>query len=163
MSLNTSLRPRLRHVLLGVVAACVVVAAPTASATPAKNRSGVTCVLHAKLTAESGTGSTSTAQGHTLVKVSEDGTVEFKTKIKNEDGETFTAAHIHQAPVGVEGPPVFLLFGGPSTSASHIKQSGDATPLADTTGADLCANPSAYYVNYHTTAFPAGAIRGQLH
>ena len=38
---------------------------------------------------------------------------------------------------------------------------GVATPNPGTTGAALCANPSAYYVNYHTTAFPGGAIRGQ--
>ena len=41
--------------------------------------------------------------------------------------------------------------------------SGIATPNAGTTGAALCANPAAYYVNYHTTAFAGGAIRGQLH
>ena len=162
MSINSYARPRIRLLMLCFVAACVV-AAPTASAAPVKNGSGVTCVLHAKLAAENETGSTSTAKGHTLIKVSEDGTIEFKTKIKNDDGETFTAAHIHQAPVGVEGSAVELLFGGPPTSAGHIKQSGVAAPLANTTGADLCANPSAYYVNYHTTAFPAGAIRGQLH
>ena len=50
----------------------------------------------------------------------------------------------------------------PATNARHIKQSGVATPNTGTTGADLCQNPSAYYVNYHTTAFPGGAIRGQL-
>jgi Cu/Zn superoxide dismutase len=151
----------MRRLMLCLVAACAV-AAPIASAAPAENSNGVMCVLHAKLAAESETGSTSTAKGQTLVTVRQDGTIEFKTEINNGDGETFIAAHIHEAPVGVEGPPVELLFGGPPTSAHEVNQSGVATPLGDTTGADICVNPSAYYVNYHTTAFPAGAIRGQL-
>jgi hypothetical protein len=154
----------MRRLILFFVAACAI-AAPAASAASAgnstNNDSGVTCVLHAKLSAESDTGSTSLAKGQTLIKVLGDGTIEFKTEISN-DGETFIAAHIHQGAVGVDGPPVELLFGGPPTSASEIVQSGAATPLADVTGAEICADPSAYYVNYHSTAFPGGAIRGQL-
>jgi hypothetical protein len=73
------------------------------------------------------------------------------------------AGHIHLAPVNVAGAIVVPLFAGPATTASHIKQSGIATPNAGTTGTALCQNPSAYYVNYHTTAFAGGAIRGQLH
>src|SRR5262245_60664738 len=133
---------------------------------PAKNGQGVLCVLHAKLAAKNETtGSTSTAKGNTLIKVRNGGAIEFKTRILNKNHETFVAGHIHQAPVGVAGSIVVPLFVAPSppTSARHIKQSGVATPNAGTTGADLCANPSAYYVNYHTTAFPGGAVRGQLH
>jgi len=155
----------MRRLIVCVVAACAVVA-PTVSVAPAKNGNGVMCVLHAKLAAKNETtGSTSTAKGHTLIKVRNDATIEFKTHILNKNGETFVAGHIHQAPVGVAGPIVVPLFVAPSppTSARHIKQSGVATPNAGTTGAALCANPSAYYVNYHTTAFPGGAIRGQLH
>jgi CHRD domain len=151
----------MRRLILVLAAACVI-AAPTAGAAAAKNGNGAMCVLHARLAAENDTGSTSTATGQTLIQVRENGMIEFKTEINNRDGETFIAAHIHQGPVGVEGPPVELLFGGPDTSAHEIVQSGVATPLASTTGADLCANPSGYYVNYHSTAFPAGAIRGQL-
>ena len=139
---------------------------PAVGIAPAKSGKGTMCVLHARLTAKSETtGSTSTAKGHTLIKVREDGTITFKTQINNPDRETFIAGHIHQAPVGVPGPIVVPLFVAPSppTSARHIKQSGTATPNPGTTGADLCQNPSAYYVNYHTTAFPGGAIRGQLH
>src|SRR2546425_8320887 len=154
----------MRRLMLCFVAACAF-AALTASAAPAKSGNGVMCVLHAKLAAKNETtGSTSTAKGHTLIKVRNDGTIEFKTQINNKNHETFVAGHIHLAPIGVAGPIVVPLFAAPAppTSARHIKQSGVATPNAGTTGADLCQNPSAYYVNYHTTAFPGGAIRGQL-
>jgi hypothetical protein len=139
---------------------------PGVSVAPAKSGKGTMCVLQAKLTAKSETtGSTSTAKGHTLIKVQEDGTITFKTQINNPGRETFIAGHIHLAPVGVPGPIVVPLFVAPSppTTARHIKQSGTATPNPGTTGAALCQNPGAYYVNYHTTAFPGGAIRGQLH
>jgi hypothetical protein len=153
----------MRRLILGVAAACAIVAL-TASGAPAKNGNGVMCVLHARLTATSETtGSTSTATGHTQIKVRANGTIEFKTQILNKNGETFVAGHIHQASVGVAGPIVVPLFASPGTTARHIRQSGVATPNAGTTGAALCTNPSAYYVNYHTTAFPGGAIRGQLH
>jgi hypothetical protein len=151
--------------LIGLVGASSIAVLP-ASGALAKNGHGVTCVLHAKLSAKSETtGSTSRAKGHTLIKVRGNGTIGFKTKILNRNHETFVAGHIHLAPVGVAGPVVVPLFVSPSqpTSARQIRQRGLATPNAGTTGADLCANPSAYYVNYHTTAFPAGAIRGQLH
>jgi hypothetical protein len=154
----------MRRLILCLVAACVV-GVPSGSVASAKSGVGVMCVLHAKLAAKNETGSTSTAKGHTLIKVRQDGTIEFKTPINNKDRGTFFAGHIHQAPVGVAGPIVVPLFvpPTPATSARHIKQSGVATPNAGTTGAALCQNPSAYYVNYHTIAFPAGAIRGQLH
>jgi hypothetical protein len=153
----------MRRLILCVAAVCAV-AAPSASMAPAKSGNGVMCVLHAKLAAENDTGSTSIAKGHTQIKVRNSGTIEFKTHILNKNAETFVAGHIHQAPVGVAGPVVVPLFvaPAPATNARHIKQSGVATPNTGTTGADLCQNPSAYYVNYHTTAFPGGAIRGQL-
>jgi hypothetical protein len=147
---------------LAVAGAAAVLVANVA---PAKSGLGTMCVLHAKLAAENETtGSTSTAKGHTQIKVRDDGTIEFKTHILNKDQETFVAGHIHKAPVGVAGPIVVPLFIAPAppTSARHIKQSGLATPNAGTTGPDLCHDPGAYYVNYHTTAFLGGAIRGQL-
>jgi hypothetical protein len=155
----------MRRLTACFVAVCSA-AALAASGAPAKSGRGVICVLEAKLSAKNETtGSTSTATGNTLIKVHDDGTIQFKTRILNKNHETFIAGHIHQAPVGVAGPIVVPLFVSPAppTSARHIKQSGEATPNAGTTGADLCANPNAYYVNYHTTAFPGGAIRGQLH
>jgi hypothetical protein len=154
----------MRRLILFLVVACAV-GVPTGSVASAKSELGVMCVLHAKLAAKNETPPTaSVAKGHTLIKVRNDGTIGFKTHINNKNHETFVAGHIHQAPAGVAGGIVVPLFvaPAPATSARHIKQSGVATPNAGTTGAALCQNPSAYYVNYHTTAFPAGAIRGQL-
>jgi len=153
----------MRRLMFCLIAVCAAALA-TAGVAPAKSGRGVMCVLHAKLTASDETGpTTSRAKGHTLIKVRNGGTIEFKTQINNRNHETFVAGHIHQAPFGVPGPIVVPLFVSAQTNARHIKQSGVATPNAGTTGAALCQNPSAYYVNYHTTAFPGGAIRGQLH
>ena len=153
-------------VLIALLALATVSAAPAKSDKHAKGSKGTMCVLHARLrAANETTGSTSRAKGHTSIKVRKDGTITFKTRINNRAHETFIAGHIHKAPVGVAGPIVVPLFVSPSppTSARHIKQRGTATPNPGTTGADLCRDPDAYYVNYHTTAFPGGAIRGQLH
>ena len=154
----------MRRFITCFVGACFV-AVLVAGTAPGKNGQGVMCVLQAKLGAKNETtGSTSIAKGHTQIKVRNDGTIEFKTQILNRDHETFVAGHIHQASVGVAGAVVVPLFVSPTppTSARHIRQSGVATPNAGTTGAAICQNPSAYYVNYHTTAFAGGAIRGQL-
>ncbi len=70
--------------------------------------------------------------------------------------DDFAAAHVHEGAKGKNGPPVVTL------------------ELAGDKGDDVCTdvdaevlkkivkNPDRYYVNVHTTAFPAGAVRGQL-
>ena len=149
--------------LLVSLATLTALACGTA-ATAGAQHGGVMCVLNTQLSAKNETtGSTSTATGHTQIKVWTDGTITAKTQIFNPNHETFVAGHVHQAPVGVAGPIVVPLFGGSATTQSHIKLSGTANPNAGTTGAALCQNPAAYYVNFHTTAFAGGAIRGQLH
>jgi CHRD domain len=76
------------------------------------------------------------------------------------DGEVF-AAHIHVAPPGSPGPIVVPLFSGsfPGTgSTSGCVENVDPELIKA-----IRQNPSAYYVNVHSTPdFPAGAIRGQL-
>jgi CHRD domain len=157
----------MRRLILCLVVASAAIAL-TASVGSAKNDRGVVCVMHAKLAAKNEVPpTTSTAKGHTHIKVRTDGTIEFKTKINNRDHENFVAAHIHEGPVdGIGDVVVPLLPPPPATSARHIKEKGVATPNPTeptATGEELCNNPSAFYVNYHTNpGFPLGAIRGQL-
>jgi ABC-type sulfate transport system substrate-binding protein len=64
-----------------------------------------------------------------------------------------TAAHIHQAPAGVDGPVIvpFTLVG--------LGASGTATLSADQATA---LQTAGCYMNVHSAAFPVGEIRGQL-
>jgi hypothetical protein len=133
----------------------------TTVAGPSGSDQATMCVFTTQLRAENEVpGSTSPATGATQIKVRNDGTIEFKTHILNPVNETFVAGHIHVAPAGVAGPVVQSLFVGGPTSDRQIMQSGSVSNPE--LGAAICANPSGYYVNYHSTTFPAGAIRGQL-
>ncbi len=66
------------------------------------------------------------------------------------------AAHIHRGVAGVDGPIVVPLGSVGATSATGC----DAIDPALAT--EIKANPAGFYVNVHTGAFSAGALRGQL-
>jgi hypothetical protein len=69
------------------------------------------------------------------------------------------AAHIHQAPIGSNGP-IRVTLNKPATGATGF--SGGCTNLTTTQANAIKANPRAFYVNVHTGPFPGGAVRGQL-
>jgi hypothetical protein len=73
---------------------------------------------------------------------------------------TPTEADIHAGVRGADGPVAVALFTTP-------RPSGDSTTgtvtVSDATLLALRANPSGFYVDLHTTSFPEGAVRAQLH
>jgi hypothetical protein len=68
-------------------------------------------------------------------------------------------AHIHTGRKFENGPVVVPLT--PPTDGNPGASSGCVTVDA-TRAADILAHPKGYYVNVHTEAFKAGAVRGQL-
>ena len=155
--------------LAGITAAGVV-------AGPNGSDNGTACVLNTQLSPANeirpvGTTDpvTSVASGHAQIKVRNDGTIEFKYHIRNPANETFQAGHIHAAPATSSGGIVVDLLGGAAggspTDAANFGDQGVGVPRATAPAniAELiCQHPENYYVNFHTTADPQGAIRGQL-
>jgi hypothetical protein len=88
------------------------------------------------------------------------GTVCFELSWADVDG-TVTAAHIHQAPAGENGPVVVGLLGGGAVPPGTTTGSGCVDASRELITA-IRKNPTDYYVNVHSTVYPAGAIRGQL-
>jgi len=79
--------------------------------------------------------------------------------------DTLIASHIHQAPANAQGPIKisFFNFGEPIDLEGCTEVPGTtAFPFDRARLIDINEHPENYYVNVHTTAFPGGAIRGQL-
>ena|SRR5947209_3929319 len=68
-------------------------------------------------------------------------------------------AHIHSGHAGKAGPIVVPLTAPAKNGRSVGCKSGVASSLIKA----ISGHPSSYYVNVHTTTFPGGAVRGQLH
>ena len=66
------------------------------------------------------------------------------------------AAHIHRGRAGVSGDVVVDLTGS-------VTGGKNCTKAARALIKQINNHPRAFYFNIHTKAYPAGAIRGQLH
>jgi len=74
---------------------------------------------------------------------------------------TPVAAHIHRGVAGVAGPIVV-----PANNVSFpnlgANTASGCLPMDPTLAQEILNNPAGFYINVHTTDFPAGAIRDQL-
>lgn len=115
------------------------------------------------------------ATGQAVFRLSRDGsTLEYRLIVANI--QNVTMAHIHLAPAGANGPVVVWLYpDGPPAQLLPGRSSGvlatGTIQAADLVG--LLAGASLdelidelragnAYVNVHTTAYPAGEVRGQI-
>jgi hypothetical protein len=71
-----------------------------------------------------------------------------------------TAAHIHQEAAGLNGPIVINFnpprTGNPGTSSGCVN-------VAPALISNIRNTPNGFYVNIHNSAYPGGAVRGQLY
>lgn len=80
------------------------------------------------------------------------------------------AAHIHRGQRGENGPVVANLAwpqGGQAADCLNAVTQAARFNNVDVAAAqaliaDILANPEQYYINVHNTAYPGGAVRGQL-
>jgi hypothetical protein len=144
---------RLLAVLALAAAVALLVAAPGGAQTTATKCTAVAVLKPGNEVPPT----TSRATGAALVHIN--GTrVSFTVAIVNPGRETFVAGHIHIGAAGVNGSIVVPLFSGSSDRRLFTQFAS----ITDEDAATVCANVGGHYVNYHTTQFPGGAIRGQL-
>ena len=104
----------------------------------------------------------STATGSALVTIdTANNTLTFEIATKGIANPTL--AHIHPGAAGVAGAPL-ITFATSSAAFTNGRTSGTISIATLDAGQlnSLLTNPSAFYVNVHSSAFGGGEIRGQL-
>ena len=77
--------------------------------------------------------------------------------------DPLVASHIHNAPAAAQGPIKISFFNfGEPIDLEGCTEGSDQLPVDRKLLEDVVQHPENYYVNVHTSAFPGGAIRGQL-
>jgi CHRD domain len=149
--------------LLSAFALVAALVALAASPAAAQEGTGAKCTLFTALRPSNEVDPPSNSLAFGAAAVHIDGTrLSFAVAIANLSREAFTAGHIHNAPAGANGTVVVPLFSSdPGVSPRVFFQAG-SVGIAAALGADICANPANYYVNYHTEQRPSGTTRGQL-
>ncbi len=100
-------------------------------------------------------------------------TAQAEIRLSVIDGVRIRQAHLHCAPVGVNGPIVAFIAGdnaagydvnGKWISNATLTDTSISNPACGVTLADLVASIRAgnVYVNVHSVEFPGGVIRGQV-
>jgi len=148
------IRSRLARTLLPALVLGAAVALVAAAASPAAAASGRKLSTVLTGAAEVGGGDPD-GTGVAALRVNP-GTGQICYTITVANLDPVSAAHIHNAPVGVNGPIVVPLT-APTTGT--VSACTTADPLL---ARDIVRHSENYYVNVHTTAFPGGAVRGQL-
>jgi CHRD domain-containing protein len=149
------IRRLLAVLTLAAAFAALVVAAPAGADTSATRCTAATVLKPGNEVPPT----TSRALGAAAIHVNGT-TLTFSVVIANPRRETFIAGHIHVAPAGVNGPVVVPLFSGSSDRKLFFQ--AQRLDITEATATAICGNVAGYYVNYHTTEFPGGAVRGQL-
>ena len=150
----------IRLVIVALTGATLLTTAVLAEGSPAATQAGRPAVRLARLTGEVEvpTGDLDGSGWSTVIVHPGRGRLCF-TIVVDDIVLPATAAHIHVGRAGVAGPIVVPLTApdGEGTSAGCV--SGVHQRLLTA----IKRHPRQYYVNVHTTDFPAGAVRGQLH
>jgi hypothetical protein len=164
--------------IVALAAACADQApSPTEGGTPSLSASGAVpaTVFNTQLRAELESPiSTSESKGHAQIKVFQDGTIESVVIINNKGDETVRFGHIHHLnPASATGPIIWWLTAPTGINLMltdrHIDVRQQAVFVANAhfatheeAVAALLADPSSFYVNFHSNAFPGGFARGFL-
>ena len=108
--------------------------------------------------------------GSTRIMQMDANTLKFEIRVANTSG--IVAAHLHNAPLGMNGPVVVTLIPSQSPSGLEngviaegmIESSNLSGPLAGKSIMDLIKEFEAgkIYVNLHTSTNPGGELRGQV-